>query len=719
MTPCRSRWTIGIAGLALAAVLQPAIAQAVCPPNAIPNALSGRLDVSAFSILKGPLLPKLPTNLVIPELPISPFVGQTITPRQGKVTFVIHDINFAPEDKGVRVTVALDVRGTASLDYQSIIFTNTVCDSAFSAVNVVFDAIIQPGVNDCVATFPFAELRVIVAPADVVATLANCTNSGSIYAELLKLVQGSDWLVSMLASAVSSAITTMLPPIVDKLSQAFFSTDFNVPDAGLRFNIVPERVTTDTHGLTATFAADLVLDPVHASSCMPIGGELPDRSDLTPDAPIFSDSALSLVVSRPLLQRVLDNAWLTGWLCLDSKELNIDLGSYVAAVVPNAKVDFKIMSTTAPTLELAPEPGRHARLATDNLTATLSIQIGQGEPTVANAAVKASIQGDVGVSTTMRALTLQPREITASSVQVTVPGASLGISQESVSGFLQNLVLPAFGKKIGALPISSSVLLTAPFAFCVDRIEAAPGQVRADLSLWPIEAEDTVPPETKLAHPPLRPSPADVVLDFASTDDMTPDKFIRHTVWVDGVRQEALTPGQRLVVVGVKGGVRSFKVVAVDVAGNEDPTPFVTSVLVDDQAPVITIADAPLGGFDGAPTTVHFGATDDRTSAGELTFRYTLGIVSRANEPDTMLVQGDLASEHSVSFSDLPDAAFVRLTVFGKDAAGNEGSAQAAFLVDRAPQLGCAAALPPMSLFACLVAWLAWRRRARLRGARA
>ncbi len=157
---------------------------------------------------------------------------------------------------------------------------------------------------------------------------------------------------------------------------------------------------------------------------------------------------------------------------------------------------------------------------------------------------------------------------------------------------------------------------------------------------------------------------------------------------------------------------------AFDVADNEDLTSLTLPVVIDAQSPVVTFTEAPRGGLQSTKATLRFVAKDDYAQAGEITFRYKVGVVSRANEPDVLLGEGDLGVAHELKLVDLPDGEVIRVRVYAKDTAGNEGEGEAAFAITKEPDYGCAA-MPPSGLLALVCLALEWWCRARTRGTRA
>src|ERR1044072_7586047 len=109
---------------------------------------------------------------------------------------------------------------------------------------------------------------------------------------------------------------------------------------------------------------------------------------------------------------------------------------------------------------------------------------------------------------------------------------------------------------------------------------------------------DNYRPTTTLARQLNCPCGPELKLMMSSTDDTTPDEFVRHRVQVtrDGVTTNAqIKAGSQLTISTLGDGENIVTVAAIALAGNVDPDAKPMSLTIDATPPVVRFVDPPTG----------------------------------------------------------------------------------------------------------------------------
>jgi hypothetical protein len=101
---------------------------------------------------------------------------------------------------------------------------------------------------------------------------------------------------------------------------------------------------------------------------------------------------------------------------------------------------------------------------------------------------------------------------------------------------------------------------------------------------------DSAPPETAITTPvPASIGTSEVTIEYTGTDDVTAAGSLEYSCSVDNGGWSAWSTDATATVNGLSDGPHTFGVKAKDEAGNEDPTPAVTSFTVDMTAPALSL----------------------------------------------------------------------------------------------------------------------------------
>ncbi len=702
--------TLTLAAVPLVLVSTAASGHAACSPELLSHAVVARLDKSAVAELEGLLLGQLPTQIPIPAEPTTlmtcseswGFDSTILTPRNGFVSVKIRDLSFSLDEDSVTLDAQADIMAQAGLDMQLCAMPDAVCGASLAADGISLHARLSPQVNACDVSYVVSDLLVDVDPYAVQAQLENC----GLYSDVWQLAYDTwrDSIVGLVVDKLQGSLTAGAENWLASMTNELLAAGV---DAGnLHFAVAAENVQITPAAIVVWLAGDVEAADGRAR-CLPADAHMPALApEFSP--PALSKSMLSIAVARPFVQRALDAAWYGGAFCFDSRDYDLQLGDAVASVIPDASVNFKVAALSPPALLLDTADDREISLQVDKLAAEVEIAIGAGNPTVTTAQTDATLAARLRVDPEMRALVVEPTGASAASTVVQLPESSLGFSKESLAGFIDNMVLPLFTAKLGPLPLTSAILTAAPAALSLDDVQVTQTHLRADLSLWPIDANDTTPPYTVVAVPPPWPSAAKVALTLASSDDSTPSALMRHYVHVDGQLYDTNPiSGTRVVLGGLTAGRHLLRIAAVDLAGNRDPSPLRLEVEVDNSAPTLSFLDVPYGVVEDDSVALSFTVADDYTQAADIRCRYRATLVSKSGGTEQVVAEGSLGASRSFVLNDLPDSGIIRVTVYAQDSAGNEAELSHGFAVLRSPSMGCAGA--PASPFGVLLLLL-WRR---------
>jgi len=708
--------TSALALLVAAAGTTPSFARAACPANVMYGAAAAHANAEAINRASGVFLKAIPSTFAFPDTVVN--VQTCTTGGNGTVGVTFGQVQVAAQNPqvsfqpgAVTLGAVFNVSATATVNVALCDETPIVCQAQLVANNVQFSAQATGTVNDCSPVIGLPSVSLVADPYGLSINLTNCGLIG----------QGVDLIAnayqSLMLQFVSSEVTTIaqqkVPDMLSSVTGNMFATELST--LGLHLELAIDGLQIDSSGLTVDFAIG-VTPTGPAAECLPAGSTLPVLPPTT--APLTADfgnvPTLSGAFSTTLLQQVVDVAWYSGLLCFDSAKLGLDLSSYAASVAPGMTIDAIAVPQTAPQLSLgSASGGALVQVRLDQVVVDLNLGFADGTSSQSVVTAGATIAAQVVFDPFARALMIEPVSAVIDNLNVTTPGGNYQLSQDALERIVKQMVMPALTSKLKALPIVGDVFLASGLAVCLIDVAAAPGYARADIDVWLPDPNDMTAPTTVLGSAPPSLVTPTFTVDVASTDNETPQEFMRHQVSVDGVPSTTYTSGALILVsVGLPGS-HSVAIQAVDLTGNVDPVGVKFDVFVDNQAPVVTLVSSPLGILSDTATTIQFSATDDYTTTSDLRYRYTVGVIQDSTSPDIALFAGATDSSTSVALTNLPSGQTIRVAIFAKDAAGNEASLATAFRVQPDSGLSCTQSSPAPWAALLGLALMVTRRRGR------
>ncbi|MBJ80140.1 MAG: hypothetical protein CMH60_02365 [Myxococcales bacterium] len=663
-------------------------AHALCPSGQLTHSLGVRVEDSLLPLVQQPILDLLPESMAVPEEPVTLmecsglFEDTIITPRDGDISFELSSPQVDFEEDQVRVRFYVDVAAESDLDMQLCALPDASCAATLSAQDIFVEALLEPQITDCEAEFPFRLLDIQVDPEKTDVNLSSC----GLYDNVFNLTYDyfSELMINLAVGKIEEKVQELLPEFIESFSNGILSNDIELYN--IKFGARPQTVMVKENVMEIIFQASA--EATSTGACLLPGSTL-SAANAQPVAFTYSNSMLGVAASRYFIQEVLGAAWMSGWMCFDSRDWGLDLSEPLQGFLPGSSIAGNVNAMTPPQLFLNQAGKEDVRLVLPALDAAIEVDLGGNNPFTVQANTGADVSVALQIDPSLQALVLEPLSIETEALVVDLPKDGLIFSESAMAGLMQNFLLPSFVDTLKGLPLMPSIFVGAPIALSAEDVHIDSEYVQADVQVYPLDANDMEPPMTALLNVPPHPSPRRVELSMNSADNYTPADFLRHRIWVDGEEQSESFYGKNLLLSSLDGGWHNISLAAIDLNGNEDASPVALLVLVDGEAPEIDIVSAPVGIWDSTEAVLEYSIKDDHSSAENLEVTYTLGQITREALPDIPLEEGRIKASGVLSFQGLPEDAIVRITIRAEDEAGNIGEAEAVFAVNAEPTMGC------------------------------
>ena len=317
--------------VAAALLFSSAEVRATCPKNSIPGAVSARLDASAIGILETVLVSEMPSSIPVPTTPYTVmecpdgFDDTIVTPLSGDIAIDLRSLNLSLMSGALEVDATLDVDVATMLQMQLCAMPDATCPATLSAQSVKVHARIEPSVASCAPKLPVTDVQILVDPYTTEIHLDSC----GLYDDVFALIY--DWfrdtIVNMIVEKLDQAISTDLPDLLETTVLKLVADGVDVQ--GLHFDVAAESVVMDPRGVVVRFAAN-VTPTGGVAPCLPKDASLPQEVMTDPAPEPEGDALLGLTLSQPFIQRAVRAAWLSGWLCFDTRDYDLDLSEVLA-----------------------------------------------------------------------------------------------------------------------------------------------------------------------------------------------------------------------------------------------------------------------------------------------------------------------------------------------------------------------------------------------------
>ncbi|MEM9863035.1 MAG: hypothetical protein AAF938_15675 [Myxococcota bacterium] len=331
-------------------------------------------------------------------------------------------------------------------------------------------------------------------------------------------------------------------------------------------------------------------------------------------------------------------------------------------------------------------------------------------PATAASTIDAFVDGDaaaaIRVDGEAGALRLSIRDIVVDELRLSGrEGEGFVFDRSRFEAFLSRTVLPLISERLGDLPVAPSLQEVFGRFVAVRTLSSFEGWQRIGVDLHSPDPADDVAPATFLdASPSLLPA-GTLTFGVRGEDNSTPPSLLRFRTFLDGEALGSPSVRRSVSLDGVDGRHR-LQVWAIDLSGNEDPTPATFDFDVDGIPPELTVTVAPEPVLGGRTVNAEWFATDERD---DVESRWLVRVVPESG-PRRIVDEGPWSREPGVlEVSGLPQGELLELVIEARDGAGNLTSETYGFAAS--PTSGCAAHGAPARALWLLLACFVLRRR--------
>ncbi|MEM6731106.1 MAG: hypothetical protein AAF658_06095, partial [Myxococcota bacterium] len=609
--------------------LAPHQAHADCADGAVTGAFHARVSETQVGALLRDAVQQLPTELEVPPSPVEVFGcpgfldDTVVTPRNARVGLEVQETSVALEAGIIDLRIVLNLDVDADLDLELCALPDASCATAIDGEAIEITSRLEFEVDACSPAVAVESIVVGVTPDNTDVNVQSC----GLYDEVINAVYG--WfekpLLEMIQTRVGDAVAELAPSFAEEAFAAVASS--GVEAMGLSIQVSPESVrVTDDAVFFQLGAAIEALNP--PESCAPVG----EAEPLPPaDAPVpFADGGVALTVTKHFADYLLDVAWRQGWLCIDTRDLGLEIDDALGELASGVEISAVVQTPQRPSLQWS-EHGAGGILGVDlpELEVQLSFEVPNESPSVITVASKAFVEATLEMDPVDSAILMRPTAVHADRLDLDTRSGPIELDPVGLQNTVDELLMPMFEDEMEPMTLTGGVFAASGFVASLVGMETSSTGVSIGLNLYAAVGGDETPPETRLESPPPAITSANTTVTMASVDESPPERQLRHRVTIDGVREEELRTGRHLAFTSLARGKHEIKIAAVDVSGNEDPTPVRVTLDVDALAPKITLIDPPLGFVRDEVVTVEVEVEDDRTARNAVQVNYSVGEVSR------------------------------------------------------------------------------------------
>ncbi|MEM6532698.1 MAG: hypothetical protein AAF654_08735 [Myxococcota bacterium] len=672
--------------------LTPRASNAQCPLEALPSALSARIDSDRASVLVDTFLVGTPFTFPIPTDPITinecpDFLEDTVaTPTGGEIIVETVSGELSFFDGGIDFRATLDVDAEFDAAFQVCALPDTRCRARIRGEALEVSGRFRIGANQCSTNLVIESFDIVPRASATDLDLQSC----GIFYDWIGEAAFSLFEDSILESVRESINSEVTASTSDALSEGLQQVATEGFDAvGLRFTAAPETLVVNRDELQMSFALGvepLITAPPSCELREPIAGLSVVPESLAP--PAQGNAALS--VSKTAVESVITAAWRAGWLCLDSRDLGFELGSVLEDLAPDVDIALLIDVPELPTVTLTGGDGvLSAALEIPELRVNVSTLLPGQAPGYIALTSGARLGTDIVSDASDGSFRLIPKELTTFGFEIETRAGPLLLDPTGLQQTIEVLVVPEVFKALEELTLSGAFFSGDTLAVETLGVSADDLGISAAFEIYLPSLDDATPPRTSLVRGPGAIVPSDFMVEMDSMDESPPEAQVRHRIYVDGDTFGGLRVGRAIALEGVPSGVREISIAAVDLAGNEDYSPVEFTVVVDATAPFIAFDSPPEGIVRTRTPELEYNVSDDRSSLQALRVEYTVGEISRDAEPDRRVMAGTLNGGTPLRIQGLSEDESYRVTLTAFDEAGNQSTVKVAFAVDEDPTLDC------------------------------
>lgn len=527
--------------LAALSLLAPAPAPAQCVPNGITGAVAARLDQSLLSVL-GPLIQQeVPPSIAIPPTPYTvftcggPFDDTIVTPEGVVAHLTTRTVSLSLVAGAVMLDAVVDVKLDGRLALQVCAAPDANCALDATVTGALVHARVEPSVVKCAPKMPITDFKLTVDPAKTQLVLSDCLYDGLLNTAY-SWFQG--YLVQTLSTKIGDAVKEKLPPLIESFTTGLIAGGYDYRK--VHISAAPSAISVSPSGVLLSFDGDLRPTGAPPPAWCLNGAEVLPPEPGPPAPPPTGTAMVSLTTSQAMLERAVRATWLAGGLCYSSTEFALDLSTPLDFLAPGVQVTGRVSVRDAPAVTLA----RSALgVGMQALAADLFMQVPGSAATKLSLSTGAVLAATVAIDPHLQGVVLDLSDAQTSGALVTAPGTSLALSAGTLQSVLKTSLLPALARYRGRMALLGNLFVAAPLATRVASVDVSAARVQVDLEAMARDPSDHTPPVARLLHAPPTPAQPRFTVDLDSTDDKTPQRFLRHRVTIDGTPDPELRSG--------------------------------------------------------------------------------------------------------------------------------------------------------------------------------
>jgi len=704
-------------------------ALALAPSTASAHQTVGWISPSGLDFVAEQVPSYVPDHLAPPAITQQLFtcLGRPVTATQRDTQVDVQVNRFklsVPRDGVLRLDLGLSVwaNGELYVDNPYACFGEATCQDDLSIWDA--GAVIDFDVSVDAAGRPrvrLAKVDLQLLPDDIYFALSDCAID-----DVVNWVVdfGKDWFLDFLLDKVEEIAAAQLEPMLEEMLAGFTSYQGSLGIASFRAQL--DDIDARTSGVTLGADVDIYNDYPAATCIGHDPGEPGSHSGSAPNFASGMQSHLGVAVNLGLVDDALYQVWRNGLVCLDQDglanlgfELPVDLiTGLLPGFVPGTTLTLEASLAEPPRVSSRDGSDAELTLTIRGMTVDLTGHIPDGTTRGLHVELDASATASVAVDPSINALVLQigGASIDRFVMEDQVGATEMGFDAARLREVIEKRMMPRILDQLGRMPMTGPVFNFADYYLLLRQVRTSSSHLIANADLFRAPANDHTAPGTALVgRPGALANPTTALFRVRGQDDLVPEDLLRYRVVVNG---EARPPSWvKQFTVGEAGVTATYDVAvsALDLAGNEDPTPERASVTVDGIAPAIKL----LGERhrELSDTRVHFewSMSDDLTAAAAMTAHVALYRVDDASDWTSNHLVGTvvMAPGQTACELDLEPGALYRVEVSVTDEAGNQSTAS--MMTELAGGGGCSAGggrgSAGLGLLLGLAALLAMRRR--------
>ncbi len=604
-----------------------------------------------------------------------------------RVDLDLHEVELIPHDGWLELHVNTDLTARADVDA-----TVTDCDITVyaSPVDLRADLYVQTTGGGQV------EVTAVNIAIELDANSFELDSEGCFLGDIVENVIEAveDWAVEKATELLEGMAEEQILPLVQDAFSQLASLDLDVQ--GFRFEGGLSGLAVDPQvGLSVTADGDITWTGPTAPGLQDMGPPAvqPAVGEGLP-AP-YGPAAFALAASDDRVTYAIYEAWRSGIFeeLLGGLAPTIELSEEGLAQklgLPGGTSIEVGLSVGAPPRVHFGRSGNGVRIDLSDLLVSAVIAVPGAEPSELRASLDGTVAASVSVAPGRGALTISADDLTIDRLEIEAGTQSLDVDPERIREFVRAVVIPMLGDKLGSIPIAPVVSPMEGLYAVARDVSAESGWLRVAMDMYRPDPTDRAAPDTGLVNPPMLVSPAMAVFEAIGTDNTTPRELMRYRVRLDGVQVGDEPSFSSAIRVSAADGNHLLEVAAVDLSGNQDPTPWVHSFVVDGVPPTLELSRAPADVLDANTAEFAWQVKDDRTFENRLETRWELRkIGDGAARGEVVAAEGFAVGRLEVTLPSLESNGIYVMQIVARDEAGNVTSVEQGFAVRPGASAGC------------------------------